>query len=95
VPFYDYVCENCGYEMEVTHSVHEHGPTECPRCHGHMRNSISAPAVHFKGTGWARTLPKSKAGRADAKEPKSSSTEGAAPSSDAGSGVSPSKDPDR
>jgi putative FmdB family regulatory protein len=93
VPFYDYVCEDCGYEMEVMHSVHEHGPGECPRCQGHMRNCISAPAVHFKGTGWARTSRKSKAARADAKETKP--TEGVAPSSDAGSGASPSKDPDR
>jgi hypothetical protein len=58
-----------------------------------MRNCISAPAVHFKGTGWARTSRKSKAARADAKETKP--TEGVAPSSDAGSGASPSKDPDR
>jgi putative FmdB family regulatory protein len=93
VPFYDYVCEDCGHEMEVMHSVHEHGPSECPRCQGHMRNCISAPAVHFKGTGWARTSRKAKAGRAEATEPKS--TESVASPSEANSGASPSKGPDR
>jgi putative FmdB family regulatory protein len=94
VPFYDYVCSDCGNEMEVAHSVHASGPAVCPKCHGPMRKSISAPAVHFKGTGWARTQPKGKAARADAKEPKSNATEGTPPSSSASSDVSPSKDPD-
>lgn len=94
MPFYDYVCSNCGHEMEVAHSVHASGPIVCPNCHGPMRNSISAPAVHFKGTGWARTQPKGKAARADGKEPKSSSTEGTPPPSSASSDASASKDPD-
>ena len=54
VPFYDYVCANCGHEMEVMHSVHGHGPAACPKCDGTMKKAISAPAVHFKGSGWAR-----------------------------------------
>ncbi|MGZ6266275.1 MAG: FmdB family zinc ribbon protein [Candidatus Limnocylindrales bacterium] len=94
VPFYDYVCENCGHEMEVAHSLHESGPVVCPNCHGRMRKSISAPAVHFKGTGWARTEPKGKAPRTDSKEPKSSPTDAAPPAPAASSDASPSKDPD-
>ena len=54
MPFYDYVCEKCGHQMEVMHSVHGHGPSVCPECGGPMKKAISAPAVHFKGSGWAR-----------------------------------------
>ncbi len=94
MPFYDYVCSDCGYEMEVAHSLHANGPDACPKCHGPMRKSISAPAVHFKGSGWARTQPKGKAAKADSKEPKSNTTDGAQPSSSADSGAPPAKEPD-
>jgi putative FmdB family regulatory protein len=93
VPFYDYICSICGYEMEVVHALHGHGPAACPRCHGKMRKSISAPAVHFKGTGWARQERRAGPGRVAAKEPKSSSTEGSTPSAEATSSGSSSKDP--
>lgn len=54
MPIYDYVCNNCGHEMEVIHPVQGHGPAACPNCGGHMRKAIVAAAVHFKGSGWAR-----------------------------------------
>jgi putative FmdB family regulatory protein len=54
MPLYDYLCANCGHEVEVMHSVHGHGPAACPVCGGQMKKAIVAPAVHFKGSGWAR-----------------------------------------
>jgi putative FmdB family regulatory protein len=54
MPIHDYVCSNCGYKVEVMHSVHGHGPSTCPECGGPMKRAIGAPAVHFKGSGWAR-----------------------------------------
>jgi putative FmdB family regulatory protein len=54
MPLYDYVCADCGHEVEIMHSVHGHGPTACPVCGGPMKKAIVAPAVHFKGSGWAR-----------------------------------------
>ena len=54
MPLYDYVCTNCGHEVEVMHSVHGHGPSVCSVCGGPMKKAIVAPAVHFKGSGWAR-----------------------------------------
>jgi putative FmdB family regulatory protein len=54
MPIHDYICSNCGYEIEVLHPVHSHGPTVCPKCGGHMKQTMAAPAVHFKGSGWAR-----------------------------------------
>ncbi len=40
--------------MEVMHSVHAHGPAACPVCGGAMKKAYAPPAIHFKGTGWAR-----------------------------------------
>jgi putative FmdB family regulatory protein len=55
VPLYDYDCAACGRRVEVVHGVHAPGPTHCPNCGGGpLRKAISAPAVHFKGTGWAK-----------------------------------------
>ncbi len=54
MPLYDYVCTKCGHEMEVMHSVHGHGPSACPKCGSPMKKTFAPPAVHFKGTGWAR-----------------------------------------
>jgi putative FmdB family regulatory protein len=55
VPLYDYDCSACGRRFEVVHGVHAEGPTLCPICgSGPVRKAITAPAVHFKGTGWAK-----------------------------------------
>jgi putative FmdB family regulatory protein len=55
MPVYDYDCAACGRRIEVVHGVHAPGPTHCPTCgSGPLRKAISAPAVHFKGSGWAK-----------------------------------------
>jgi putative FmdB family regulatory protein len=55
MPLYDYDCAACGRRIEVVHGVHAPGPTHCPNCgSGPLRKAISAPAVHFKGSGWAK-----------------------------------------
>jgi len=54
VPTYDYICSACGHRMEVVHGIHGHGPETCPICGGPMRKAFVAPAVHFKGSGWAK-----------------------------------------
>ncbi len=55
MPLYDYDCANCGHRFEVIHGVHVDGPTSCPVCGGGpVRKAISAPAIHFKGSGWAK-----------------------------------------
>lgn len=55
MPLYDYDCAACGRRMEVVHGVHAPGPTHCPNCGGGpLRKAIAAPAVHFKGSGWAK-----------------------------------------
>ena len=56
MPIHDYTCARCGHLIEVIHGIHEGGPRFCPSCgaEGTMRRGFSAPAVHFKGSGWAK-----------------------------------------
>jgi putative FmdB family regulatory protein len=55
MPLYDYDCAACGRRFEVIHGVHVEGPTSCPLCgSGPVRKAFAAPAVHFKGSGWAK-----------------------------------------
>jgi putative FmdB family regulatory protein len=54
VPIYDYVCGSCGDVVEVIHSIAATGPSACERCGGTMKRALSAPAIVFKGSGWAK-----------------------------------------
>jgi putative FmdB family regulatory protein len=55
MPLYDYQCAACGRRYEVVHGVHAEGPTTCPLCgKGPVRKAITAAAIHYKGTGWAK-----------------------------------------
>ena len=56
MPIYDYTCAACGHLAEVIHGMREGGPRFCPSCgaEGTMRKGFAAPAVHFKGSGWAK-----------------------------------------
>jgi putative FmdB family regulatory protein len=55
MPLYDYDCAACGRRVEVVHGVHAPGPTHCPNCgSGPLRKAITAAAVHYKGSGWAK-----------------------------------------
>ncbi len=89
MPIYDYVCSSCGHRMEVMHGVHAHGPSECPACGGQLRKAFAPPAVHFKGTGWAKKERSSKPA-APSKTPGATASESGTPSADAsGGGSSP------
>jgi putative FmdB family regulatory protein len=55
VPIYDYVCRACGQRTEVIHGVHDAGPAICPNCGGPLRKAVSAPTIHFRGSGWAKS----------------------------------------
>jgi putative FmdB family regulatory protein len=56
VPVYDYTCATCGQLTEVIHGIHDGAPRFCPACgaEGAMRKGFTTPAVHFKGSGWAK-----------------------------------------
>ena len=54
MPIYEYGCTSCGRRVEVLHAVMASGPTTCEVCGGRMRKLMSAPAIVFKGSGWAK-----------------------------------------
>ncbi len=55
MPLYDYLCAACGARFEAVHGVHGDGPTACLVCgHGPVRKAITAAAIHYRGTGWAK-----------------------------------------
>jgi putative FmdB family regulatory protein len=84
MPIYDYICAKCGHELEVIHSVTADGPSACPKCGGTMKKAIVAPAVHFKGSGWARkeksgsSKPAARTSSSESSSESSSDTESAA-----------------
>ena len=54
MPIYDYACTVCGRVVEVVHGINGQGPATCETCGGSMKKLMSSPAVHFKGSGWAK-----------------------------------------
>ena len=56
MPRYDYRCSVCGHEVELLHGIHDPGPSVCPNCgaKGSMRKAFATPAIHYKGSGWAK-----------------------------------------
>jgi putative FmdB family regulatory protein len=76
MPAYDYDCAACGRRFEVTHGVHADGPTTCPLCgKGPVRKAITAAAIHYKGSGWAKKERRATATSAASK----TSTDGSGP----------------
>lgn len=62
MPIYEYVCTACGQGIEVIHAISAAGPATCAACGGAMRKALSAPAIHFKGSGWAKMDARSTSG---------------------------------
>lgn len=54
MPIYEYVCTSCGMRHEFIHGIHAAQPDACPACAGPLRKALSTPAIHFKGSGWAK-----------------------------------------
>jgi putative FmdB family regulatory protein len=56
MPVYDYLCSACDHRADILHGINDPGPRYCPSCGAEstMRKQFAAPAIHFKGTGWAK-----------------------------------------
>jgi putative FmdB family regulatory protein len=91
VPIYDYLCSNCGERTEVIHGISEPGPRFCPACgaDGTLRKAFALPAVHFKGSGWAKK-DRSSAGTKSRSKADAGSDSGASKSDASGGGDAPS-----
>lgn len=74
MPTYDYRCSACGREVEVMHGINDRGPAACEACGGPMSKLLSPPAIHFKGSGWAKKDAAAAGSRASASAKESSAT---------------------
>jgi len=52
MPLYEYKCTKCGHTFEVVQKAGAHPLKKCPKCAGPLSKLLSAPAIHFKGSGW-------------------------------------------
>ena len=52
MPLYEYQCKKCGHLFEKIQKFSDKPIKKCPECGGPVEQTISAPAVQFKGSGW-------------------------------------------
>ena len=56
MPIYEYVCNDCGHELEALQGISDDVLTDCPECRqAALRRKISAAAFRLKGGGWYET----------------------------------------
>jgi len=55
LPRYDYKCNSCGIEFELTQTFKEAGTGTCPECSGAGRRVFHAVPVIYKGSGFYTT----------------------------------------
>jgi putative FmdB family regulatory protein len=88
VPIYEYKCDN-GHVFDVLQKMSDESLTECVECGAPAHRVLTAPAVHFKGSGFYNTdYGKRKGGGNGASGSESSS--GESKSSDSSSSTSDS-----
>jgi putative FmdB family regulatory protein len=94
VPIYEYKCDN-GHVFDVMQKMSEDPLTECVECGAPAHRVLTAPAVHFKGSGFYNTdYGKRKGGGSNGSSDSSSgssSSESSSSSSDSSSSSSDSK----
>src|SRR6516164_674423 len=52
MPLYEYQCKKCGHRFEKIQKFSDKPVKKCPECGGPVEQTITAPAVQFKGSGW-------------------------------------------
>ncbi len=77
MPLYEYQCVKCKRRTEKIESVAGPHLRKCPHCGGKVEQTLTAPAIQFKGTGWYVTdyAGKKSAGSDSAPAAKSESNE--------------------
>ncbi len=68
MPLYEYECSSCGHRFELIQRFADPPVETCAACgQGPVHKLLSAPAFHFKGTGWYVTDYAKKSGDAAVK----------------------------
>lgn len=88
MPIYEYVCKKCGHKFEKIQKFSDPKVKKCPECGGAVEQTINAPAVQFKGTGWYVT---DYAKKSDSKEPSSKPKDESTAAKDGGKGKAEDK----
>ena len=70
MPTYQYVCTECGEDLEAVQKFSDDPLTECPSCSGRLRKRFSAVGVVFKGSGFYKTDSRSGTSGGGAAKPK-------------------------
>ena len=52
MPLYEYECKKCHHRFERIVKFSDLPMKKCPDCGGPVEQTITAPAVQFKGSGW-------------------------------------------
>ena len=52
MPIYEYECSSCGNVSEVIQKFSDPPLEVCEECGGQLERLLSAPGLHFKGSGW-------------------------------------------
>jgi putative FmdB family regulatory protein len=91
VPIYEYKCEN-GHVFDVMQKMADEPLAECIECGASCARVLTAPAVHFKGSGFYNTdYGKRKGGGNGAAPDGGGESGGASKSADSGSSSSSSE----
>jgi putative FmdB family regulatory protein len=86
VPIYEYKCDN-GHVFDVMQKMADDPLTECVECGAPAVRVLTAPAVHFKGSGFYNTdYGKRKGGGSNGSSSEGGSSSDSSSSSDSGSG---------
>ncbi len=92
MPFYEYVCTQCGAQTEMLQKISDPPATECPVCHAQaLSKMVSASGFRLKGGGWYETDFKSanKKNLAGADSASSTTSSGSSESTSAAPATSP------
>jgi len=56
MPIYEYVCNECGHQLEALQKMSDAPLLECPACEKDaLKKKISAPGFRLSGSGWYET----------------------------------------
>ena len=56
MPIYEYVCQDCGHELEAIQKVADPRLVDCPACsHASLKKKLTASAFRLSGSGWYET----------------------------------------
>jgi len=55
MPFYEYKCQECSYQLETMQGINDSPLTTCSECGGLLQRIVFPPQVIYKGKGFYAT----------------------------------------